>query len=126
MDAPSVRRRTAWLPLLVGLALLTAVLEWWAGRTLAAGLMIALVPVAVGIWLASRRPMTRLRWVVVALLVVVVAPTLAFVSVVLGCSGTTGGPSCWWDDIPWMIRDFIRSVWSTLTRTPMTRDMFPF
>jgi hypothetical protein len=46
----------------------------------------------------------------------------------LGCVPTTGfgGPSCWWDQVPWVIHDVIRGVWSILTGQPLTRDLFPF
>lgn len=65
--------------------------------------------------------------VTVVLLVAVVAVASSF-SVIAGCHQTTGfgGPSCWWDQAPWVIRGGIRTTWSILTGQPITRDLFPF
>lgn len=37
---------------------------------------------------------------------------------------THGGMVFWYDQIPWAIRDVIRSAWSTVTGQPPTRDLF--
>ena len=39
---------------------------------------------------------------------------------------THGGTVYWYDQIPWVIRDVIRSAWSTATGQPPTHDLFPF
>jgi hypothetical protein len=39
---------------------------------------------------------------------------------------STGGPVFWWDLVPWVVRDVIRSIWSTFTGQPLTEDLFPF
>jgi hypothetical protein len=48
-------------------------------------------------------------------------------NVTAGCKQTTGfgGGVCWWDEVPWFIRNLIRGLWSTLSGQPLTRDLFP-
>jgi drug/metabolite transporter (DMT)-like permease len=104
-----------------------AVLWWLVGMQLTAGVVISLVPVIATVWLIRRRRLTRLQWVLVALLSAVAGVALIFGNVA-SCSMTTGfgGAACWWDSVPWVIRDFIRDAWSALTGQPMSRDLFPF
>ena len=121
----SVRRQVpVGIALLVGAA---AVASWYGmGGQYTVGILIVLVPVTIVAWLARRLP-TPLRWIVIWLLVFLV-PILVFFNVAVACNATTGfgGPSCWWDHVPWLVRDAIRGAWSTLTGQPLTRDLFPF
>jgi energy-coupling factor transporter transmembrane protein EcfT len=116
--------------LLAGIGLLVALtavlLALGPGRQPVVGALIVLAPVAAVAWLARRLP-TRVRWVVIGLLAVL-TPILVFMNLVAGCMMTTGfgGASCYWDHVPWAIRDFIREVWATLTGQSLDRDLFPF
>ena len=107
-------------------ALASVLLALGMGTQLMVGVLIVLAPIAVLAWLASRLP-TRRRWVLLGLLVVL-TPFLVFMNLAAGCMMTTGfgGAACWWDQIPWAIRGFIREVWATLTRQPLSRDLLPF
>lgn len=75
---------------------------------------------------SGKRLRVRRRWLL--LLVVFAVVALSLFTVTVGCYPTTGfgGDSCWWDRVPWGIRDFIRAIWSTVTGQPETRDLFPF
>jgi hypothetical protein len=69
----------------------------------------------------SRFHRSHRRWLV---FVVVAFVVVAFTMV--EAKMTHGGMVYWYDQIPWVIRDAIRSAWSTVTGQPPTRDLFPF
>jgi hypothetical protein len=76
--------------------------------------------------IARRRRVRRIALMALVLLVVVVLVVVAFL-LYASCDMTTyrGGASCAWDRAPWVARDIIRGVWSSLTGQPVTKDLFP-
>jgi hypothetical protein len=77
---------------------------------------------AVAVAISTRRfHRSRRRWLVFSVVAfVVVAFTM------IEAKMTHGGMVYWYDQIPWVIRDVIRSAWSSVTGQPPTHDLFPF